>query len=62
LLLRPLGPLAESFEGLISIERLESIANPGKVMAIAYWRDAQSMERGRAQPGYPPKDTGQEYR
>jgi heme-degrading monooxygenase HmoA len=43
----PLEPLAQSFEGLIGIECFERIANPGKVMAISYWRAAQSVERGR---------------
>lgn len=42
-----LGPLAESFEGFIGIERFESIANPGKVMAISYWRDEQSVDNWR---------------
>jgi heme-degrading monooxygenase HmoA len=39
-----LGPLEESFEGVIGFE---SVANPEKVMAILYWRDAQTTGRWR---------------
>ena len=42
-----LGPLVESFDGFIEIERFESITNPGKVIAISYWRDEESVERWR---------------
>jgi heme-degrading monooxygenase HmoA len=42
-----LAPFAETFDGFIGIERFESITNPGKVMAISYWRDEESVERWR---------------
>lgn len=42
-----LGPLAEGTDGFLGIERFESITNPGKVMAISYWRDEESVERWR---------------
>src|SRR5262245_21111702 len=37
-----LGPLAETTDGFMGVERFESITNPGKIMAISYWRDEES--------------------
>lgn len=42
-----LGPLAKATDGFLGIERFESLTNPGKVMAISYWRDEASVTRWR---------------
>jgi heme-degrading monooxygenase HmoA len=42
-----LRPLLERFDGFISIERFESLASPGKIMSLSYWRDAEAVRRWR---------------
>ncbi len=42
-----LRPLVEENDGFISIERFESLAEPGKLLSISFWRDEQSVERWR---------------
>ena len=42
-----LGPLAEAMDGFLGIERFESMTNPGKMMAISYWRDEESVRQWR---------------
>ena len=42
-----LGPVVEHFDGFLGIERFESITNPGKVMAISYWRDEECVQKWR---------------
>jgi heme-degrading monooxygenase HmoA len=40
-----LRPLLERFDGFISIERFESLATPGKILSLSYWRDVQRAGR-----------------
>jgi heme-degrading monooxygenase HmoA len=42
-----LRPLLEGSDGFISIERFESLAQPGKILSLSYWRDEASIERWR---------------
>ena len=42
-----LRPLLEQFDGFISIERFESLATPGKILSLSYWRDADAVKRWR---------------
>jgi heme-degrading monooxygenase HmoA len=42
-----LRPALEHIDGFISIERFESIANPGKILSLSYWRDEQAVQRWR---------------
>lgn len=42
-----LGPLARGFDGFISIERFESLTCPGKFLALATFRDEESVARWR---------------
>lgn len=42
-----LGPLAQGVEGFLGVERFESITNPGKMLAISYWRDEESLNKWR---------------
>jgi heme-degrading monooxygenase HmoA len=42
-----LGPLLERVDGFISIERFESLSQPGKLLSLSYWRDEQAVATWR---------------
>jgi heme-degrading monooxygenase HmoA len=42
-----LRPLLNEIEGFISIERFESIHQPGKLLSLSFWRDEQAIEQWR---------------
>lgn len=42
-----LRPHLEAVDGFISTERLESSADPGKLVSISFWRDEESLSRWR---------------
>lgn len=42
-----LRPLLEGFDGFISIERFESIYEPGKVLSLSFWRDETAITKWR---------------
>jgi len=42
-----LNPLVDGIDGFISIERFESLSQPGKLVAISYWRDEDAIEEWR---------------
>jgi len=37
----------KSFDGFISIERFQSLADPEKVVSISFWRDEESVRKWR---------------
>lgn len=37
----------ESFDGFISIERFESVTNPGKFVSLSFWRDEAAVQAWR---------------
>ncbi len=37
----------EKIDGFISVERFESISNPGKLVSLSFWRDAQALAAWR---------------
>lgn len=41
-------PLAEAIEGFISVERFESLTQPGKLLSLSFWEDEAAVERWRA--------------
>ena len=43
-----LRPLLEEVEGFISVERFESLSEPGKLLSLSYFRDEAALERWRA--------------
>lgn len=45
-----LRPLLETIDGFISVERFESLANPGKLVSLQYWRDEKALEAWRKLP------------
>jgi heme-degrading monooxygenase HmoA len=42
-----LRPLLEQIEGFISIERFQSMAEPGKVLSLSFWRDEAAVQQWR---------------
>jgi heme-degrading monooxygenase HmoA len=44
-----LRPELERIDGFISVERFESLTQPGKILSLSFWRDAAAVERWRGQ-------------
>jgi heme-degrading monooxygenase HmoA len=42
-----LRPQLERMDGFISIERFESLTNPGKILSLSIWRDEDAVKRWR---------------
>jgi heme-degrading monooxygenase HmoA len=42
-----LRPDLEKIDGFISVERFSSMARPGRLVSISYWRDADAVKRWR---------------
>ena len=42
-----LRPLLARQPGFISIERFQSLSEPGKILSLSFWRDAASVEAWR---------------
>jgi heme-degrading monooxygenase HmoA len=42
-----LRPLLERIDGFISIERFESLYQPGKLLSLSFWRDEQAVDAWR---------------
>jgi heme-degrading monooxygenase HmoA len=42
-----LRPLLEAADGFISIERFESLSEPGKVLSLSFWRDEAAVAAWR---------------
>ena len=40
-------PLLEKIDGFISIERFESVVNPGKILSLSFWRDEDAVRQWR---------------
>ena len=43
-LARKLRPHLDDIDGFISIERFESISEPGKLLSLSFWRDEASVQ------------------
>ena len=39
--------LVENVEGFISVERFQSLTNPGKLLSLSFWEDEAAVERWR---------------
>jgi len=44
-----LRPELERIDGFISVERFQSLAEPGKYVSLSFWRDRAAIEAWRAQ-------------
>jgi len=42
-----LRPLLGEIDGFISIERFESLSEPGKILSLSFWRDEDAVTRWR---------------
>jgi heme-degrading monooxygenase HmoA len=42
-----LRPLLAQIEGFISIERFQSLTQPGKLLSLSFWRDEQAVQAWR---------------
>jgi len=42
-----LMPLLEKMDGFISIERFESLTQPGKILSLSIWRDEEAVRQWR---------------
>jgi heme-degrading monooxygenase HmoA len=47
-----LRPQLDKIEGFISIERFESLAEPGKLLSLSYWRDEEAVAAWRNTPAH----------
>ena len=43
-----LRPILEGVDGFISVERFESLTEPGKLLSLSVWRDEEALARWRA--------------
>jgi len=44
-----LRPELERIDGFLSVERFQSLAEPGKYVSLSFWRDGAAIETWRAQ-------------
>ena len=44
-----LRPELEKIDGFLSIERFESLTNPGKILSLSFWRDEAAVTAWRRQ-------------
>jgi len=42
-----LGPELEGIDGFISIERFESLTQPGRLLSVSFWRDEDAITNWR---------------
>jgi heme-degrading monooxygenase HmoA len=42
----------ESVDGFISIERFQSLAEPGKLLSLSFWRDEDAVSAWRTHAGH----------
>src|SRR5882672_12689002 len=42
-----LKPVLEKIEGFISVERFQSINDPGKILSLSFWKDEESIKEWR---------------
>ena len=42
-----LRPLLLEMDGFVSIERFESLTQPGKILSLSFWRDEEAVRRWR---------------
>ncbi len=42
-----LKPLLAGIDGFISVERFESLTEPGKILSLSFWRDEAAVQKWR---------------
>jgi heme-degrading monooxygenase HmoA len=47
-----LKPVLEKIDGFISVERFQSLSNPGKLVSLSFWRDEKAAQTWREQTAH----------
>jgi heme-degrading monooxygenase HmoA len=47
-----LRPELERIEGFVSVERFQSLTEPGKLLSLSFWRDEAAVTRWRNHAGH----------
>jgi heme-degrading monooxygenase HmoA len=47
-----LKPLLDGTDGFLSIERFESLSEPGKMLSLSFWRDEEAVRVWRNSPSH----------
>ena len=47
-----LRPELEKIDGFLSVERFESLTNPGKYVSLSFWRDEEAVKTWKAHAGH----------
>jgi heme-degrading monooxygenase HmoA len=42
-----LAPLLATMDGFVSIERFQSLSDPGKILSLSFWRDEEAVKQWR---------------
>ncbi|MES2323840.1 MAG: antibiotic biosynthesis monooxygenase [Pseudomonadota bacterium] len=42
-----LAPLLAGIDGFLSIERFQSLTEPGKILSLSFWRDEEAVKQWR---------------
>jgi heme-degrading monooxygenase HmoA len=42
-----LRPLLDDIDGFISIERFQSLSDPGRILSLSFWRDEEAVRQWR---------------
>lgn len=42
-----LKPLLETMDGFVSVERFQSLTDPGKMLSLSFWRDEEAVKGWR---------------
>ena len=45
-----LRPLLDGVDGFISIERFQSLSDPGRILSLSFWRDEEAVRQWRNSP------------
>jgi heme-degrading monooxygenase HmoA len=47
-----LRPILETMDGFVSVERFQSLTDPGKLLSLSIWRDEAAIMRWRNHPAH----------
>jgi heme-degrading monooxygenase HmoA len=47
-----LRPLLDGIDGFVSIERFQSLADPGRLVSLSFWRDEAAVAQWRNTPDH----------
>lgn len=47
-----LRPELEGIDGFISVERFQSLTDPGKLLSLSFWRDEAAIQTWRNRPAH----------